>query len=100
MQTVKNELEKIMAVKRAFEWLCDGEVEAASILIHIKGTYKDWANIFTWLKMKRIRGAGLVEIFKNESPDGDGYLLGMTWILSRMKGHKFGTNSVKINELQ
>lgn len=100
MQTIQNEMQKIFAVRRAFEWLCDGNAEAAAALIFIKGNYKQWADIMTWLKMNRLRGQALADLFKNESPDGGGYHLGVTYILSRMKGFKNHTVAVKVNELR
>lgn len=100
MQTLQNEMQKIQAVRRVFEWLCDGNSDAANILIFIKGNYKQWADIFTWLKINKKRGLGIVELFQNESPDGGGYHMGVTYILSRIKGHKSQVESVKINELR
>ncbi len=104
MLTLKGELQKyqaeINAVRAAFEWLADGNKEAASALIFIKGNYKQWADIMTWLKVNRIRGQALADLFKNESPDGGGYHMGVTYILSRMKGHKNSIEGIKIDELR
>lgn len=104
MLTLNGELQKyqkqIAAVRAAFEWLSDGNMEAASALIFIKGNYKQWADIFTWLKVNRLRGQALADLFKNESPDGGGYHMGVTLILSRMKGHKHQIEGIKINELR
>ena len=103
MLTIKGELQKMQAelnaVKRAFEWLCDGDKDAAAILIFIKGNYKQWADILTWLKMNKKRGKGIVELFQNASPDGGGYHMGAEYILSRIKGNKNSIETVKINEL-
>lgn len=99
MQTIQNEMQKIQAVRRAFEWLCDGNAEAAAALIFIKGNYKQWADIMSYLKRQKLRGQAIADLFKNESPDGGGYHMGVTFILSRMKGHKNLTVSVKVDEL-
>lgn len=100
MQTLKNELQQIQRVRMAFEYLADGNGEAAAALIFIKGNYKQWADIMTWLKVNKLRGQSLADFFKNESPDGGGYHLGVQLILSRMKGHKNSTVAIKINELR
>lgn len=99
MQTLQNEIAKIQQVRKAFEYIADGSAEAAGILIYIKGTYKQWAEVMIWLRKNNIRGEKLAQLFQNESPDGGGYLLGMSYILSRMKGHKSHTVGVKANEL-
>jgi hypothetical protein len=104
MLTLNGELQKyqkqINAVRAAFEWLADGNKEAAAALIFIKGNYKQSADIMTWLKVNRIRGQALADLFKNESPDGGGYHMGVTYILSRMKGYKNSLETVKIDELR
>ena len=104
MLTLKGQLseyqKQINAVKAAFDWLCDGNTEAAAALIFIKGNYKQWADMMTWLKHNRIRGQALADLFKNESPDGGGYHMGATYILSRMKGHKNHIEGIKIDELR
>ena len=100
MQTLNTQLAKINKVRAAFEWLCDGNLEAAAALIFIKGNYKQWADIFAWLKVNRLRGQSLADLFKNESPDGGGYHLGVTLILSRMKGYKNNLQMVKVDELR
>jgi hypothetical protein len=99
MKTIQNEMQKLKLVKAAFDWLCDGNTDAAAILIFLKGNYKQWADMFTWLKVNKKRGQGIVELFKNESPDGGGYHLGAMYILSRLKGNKNSIEQVKINEL-
>lgn len=100
MQSIKDQLEQIIAVKRVFEYVADGNTEAANIMIYIKSNYKQWAEMIFWLKNNNIRGQNLVDFFKNESDEsGGGYFLGCTLILSRIKGHKNTLVGVKINEL-
>lgn len=90
---------EMIQVRRVFEYLADGNMEAGGALIFIKGNYKEWGAIFKWFKVNNIRGKALAELFKNESPDGGGYHMGVTHILSRMKGKKFSTETIKVNEL-
>lgn len=90
---------EMIQVRRAFEWLADGNMEAGNALIFIKGNYKEWAAIMKWLRVNNLRGKALADLFKNESPDGGGYHMGVTYILSRMKGKKFSTESIKVDEL-
>lgn len=104
MRTLKGELQRYVyemrMLRAAFEYLADGNMEAGGILIFLKGNYKRWADMFTWLKKNEMRGKKLVELFQNESPDGGGYHLGATYILSRIKGHKNHIVGIKADELR
>ena len=100
MLSIKEQLEQIQNLKRIFEYVADGNIEAANILIYIKSNYKEWGKMILWLKQNNIRGKNLVDFFKNESDEsGGGYFLGCTLILSRIKGHKNTLVGVKIDEL-
>lgn len=97
---LNKELEHLVNMRKIFEYLSDGEVEAANILIYIKSSYHEWEKMILWLKRNNIRGKNLINFFKNESDEsGGGYLLGCTLILSRIKGHKDTLIGVKINDL-
>lgn len=97
--SLQKQLSELEGLKKVVEYLWDGNQEAFNALYFIKSNYKEWASILKWLKDNNLRGQRLADLFKNESPDGGGYHLGVTLILSRMKGHKNGTVSVKVNEL-
>jgi hypothetical protein len=90
---------QVIILKKAFDLLADGDTKAASILIFLKGNYKEWQAMFIWLRKNNIRGKKLVELFQNESPDGGGYHMGATYILSRIKGHKHEIVGIKADEL-
>lgn len=97
MQSISEQLEQITRIKRVFDYVADGNLEAGNILIYIKSTYKQWGQMILWLKANDIRGQKLVDFFKNESDStGGGYLLGCTLIINRINK----TNeSLKITDL-
>jgi len=100
MQSIKSQLALISDLRKVFEYVANGNIEAGNILIYIKANYKEWEKMIIWLKRNNIRGQQLVDFFKNESDTtGGGYLLGSTLILSRIKGHKNTLVGVKIDEL-
>lgn len=96
MRFVTGELQGLRAV---ISYLWDGNMEAFNILTFIKGNYREWPAMVMYMKANHLRGEKLVQAFKNESPDGGGYHMAATFILSRIKGLKTGTTSVKIDEL-
>ena len=97
---IDKEIEHLKNMRRVFEYISDGEVEAANILIYIKSTYAEWEKMILWIKKNDLRGKKLIDFFKNESDEsGGGYLLGCTLILSRIKGHKNNLVGVKIYDL-
>ena len=96
---MQKQLEEINGLRKVIEYLWDGNQEAFNALYFIKANYKEWQGIIKWLKDNNLRGQALADMFKNESPDGGGYHLGVTLILSRMKGQKTGTTHIKINDL-
>lgn len=92
-------IEELVALKKIFNYLCDGEMEAANILYFLKSNYVQWRDMVVWLKRNNVRGKKLVQLFQNESPDGGGYHMGATYILSRTKGLKHEVRGIKIDEL-
>lgn len=94
---IANELQ---GLRKVIEYLWAGEPAAFNVLYFIKENYKEWAAIIKWLKDNNIRGKKLVELFQNESSDGGGYHMGVTYILSRIKGHKNTVVGVKLDELK
>lgn len=96
MRYVTGELAGLRAV---ISYLYDGNQDAFNILYFIKSNYKAWPEIVRWLKTNKLKGKSLVELFQNESPDGGGYHLGVTHILSRIKGLQHGTVGIKQDEL-
>ena len=96
MRYVAGELE---GLRKVIEFLWDGEQEAFNILYFIKSNYKQWPEMIVWLKENKLVGKRLVQMFQNESPDGGGYHLGATLILSRIKGLKNRTEGIKAWEL-
>lgn len=73
--------------------------QAFAALHFIKSNYKEWDKILIWLKRNELYGKKLVEFFQNESPDGGGYHMGVTLILSRIKGNKNFESTIKLDEL-
>lgn len=96
MKTVSGELE---GLRKIFEWLADGDQEAANALIFMKSQYATWPKMVLWLKTSELRGKRLVEFFQNESPDGGGYHMGIEFLDSRIKGHKHNIAGIKVDEL-
>jgi hypothetical protein len=92
-------MNNLEGLKKIITYLYDGEQEAFNILYFIKANYKDWPLIIKWLKDNKLKGKKLVEAFQNESPDGGGYHMGVTLILSRIKGMKHRTEGIKVDEL-
>jgi len=90
---------ELKGLREVLAYLYDGEQEAFSCLLFIKSNYKQWDEIIKWLKDNKIRGKKLVELMQNESPDGGGYHMGVTKIISMMEGIKFNTRTLKISEL-
>lgn len=96
LKYVANEL---AGLRQVLTHLYDGQQGAFNALIFIKGNYKQWPEIFQWLKANKLYGKKLVEFFQNESPDGGGYHLGVTLILARINGQKHSENIIKIDQL-
>ena len=96
MAGVSGELE---GLKKVISYLWDGNNEAFAAIYFLKSNYKEWPAMLTWLKRNKLTGQKLVEFFQNESSDGGGYHMGATKILSALKGLKFQTEAIKINEL-
>ena len=90
---------ELQGLRQVISYLWDGNQEAFNILFFVKSNYKQWNEIVLWLKRNKIKGDKLVELFQNESPDGGGYHMGATYILSRIKGHKHEIVGIKVNEL-
>ena len=86
--------------RKTLDYLYDGEPLAVMPLLFIKNNYVVWPDIFNWLVKNEIKGKKLVDFFANESPDGGGVHLGVTHILSRLKGHKHNTVGIKGDELK
>ncbi len=97
---LQHQINQTQGLRKVLEYLCDGNQEAFGILYYIKGNFKEWDAIIKWLKDNKITGQKLVDFFKNESDEtGGGYLLGVTTILSRLKGHKHLIKGIKADEL-
>lgn len=96
MRYVTGELE---GLRKVIAYLYDGNQDAFNAILFIKSNYKQWPEMIKWLKDNKIYGKKLVELFQNESPDGGGYHMGATYILSRIKGFKHGTIGIKADEL-
>ncbi len=90
---------ELQGLREVLSYLWDGEQEAFNALLFIKSNYKQWPDMIKWLKDNRIKGKKLVELMQNESPDGKGYHLGATKIISMMEGLKFRERMIKANEL-
>ena len=86
-------------LKKTLDYLYDGNAMTVKPLLIIRNTYKQYPDIFNWLVKNDIKGQKLVEFFQNESPDGGGVHLGVTHILSKIKGHKNTIVGIKGNEL-
>lgn len=95
-----NQIRYVAGFKKTLDFLYDGVPDTIKPLMMIQQTYKEWQDIYNWLFKNNIYGQKLVEFFQNESPDGGGVHMGVTHILSRMKGHKFNTVGIKGDELQ
>lgn len=95
----KDDRANLQGLMKVFMFLCDENVEAYNALYFIGENYKEWEQMFVWLKRNNKCGKSLVELFQNESPDGGGYHMGAIHILSRIKGHKHNTVSIKGDEL-
>ena len=90
---------ELAGLRKVLNYLYDGEQEAFNILYFVKANYKEWQAMFVYMKRNELIGKKLVAMFQNESPDGGGYHMGATFILSRLKGLKHGTTSIKVDEL-
>lgn len=90
---------ELQGLRRVLAYLTDGNMQAFAVLMFIKENYKEWDAMLSWLKNNKLCGQKLVEFFQNESPDGGGYLLGCTKIISRMEGKKYHERNVKIDDL-
>jgi hypothetical protein len=104
MEAIKNGRLKYLAkelegLRKVVSYLWDGNQEAFNAIYFLKANYKEWSNMLRWLRENQIYGQKLADFFKNESPDGGGYHLGATLILSRLKGHKFQEVTIKAGEL-
>lgn len=90
---------ELLGLRKVIEYLWDGNQEAFQALYFIKANYKQWPKMVLWLKDNNLKGQKLADMFKNESPDGGGYHMGATYILSRLKGNKHGLEGIKGDEL-
>ena len=90
---------ELQGLRQIISFLWDGNQEAFNILLFIKSNYKEWPAMIRWMKANKLVGQKLVDMFKNESPDGGGYHMGAMFILSRLKGFKHEVVGVKIDEL-
>lgn len=91
--------EEMQGLRKILGYLTDGNSNAFSALLFIKSNYKEWPKMILWLKNNNLTGQKLVEFFENASPDGGGYHMGATHILSRIKGHKNTIVGIKADEL-
>ena len=96
---VKEKWNRIIFRRSLIDYLWAGEQGAFNAIYFLVGHYKEWEEMLVWLGRNRISGKSLVELFQNESPDGGGYHMGATYILSRLKGLKHGLEGIKIDEL-
>lgn len=96
MAQVTGELE---GLRKVITYLWDGDNDAFQAILFIKSNYKQWPQMLMWLKANKLIGKKLVEFFQNESPDGGGYHMGATLIISRLEGMKHQERMIKINEL-
>ncbi len=94
------ETKGIADFRATLDFLYNGEPQTVKPLLMIKETYKEWPAIYNWLCRNKLTGKKLVEFFQNESPDGGGVHMGVTHILSRLKGHKHSEVGIKGDELQ
>jgi hypothetical protein len=90
---------ELKGLRKVIEYLWDGEQEAFNALFFMKSNYKQWPDMLRWLAHNRIKGEKLVELMQNESPDGGGYHLGCSKIISMMEGIRFNTRMIKGDEL-
>lgn len=90
---------ELQGLKQVISYLWDGNQEAFNALYFIKANYEQWPEMIRWLKKNGLKGQALADLFKNESPDGGGYHMGATYILSRIKGHKNTLVGIKRDEL-
>lgn len=90
---------ELQGLRQVISYLWDGNQEAFNILYFIKSNYKEWPKMVKWLKDNNLKGKALAEMFANESPDGGGYHMGATYILSKIKGNKHGLTPIKLDEL-
>jgi|SaaInlStandDraft_2_1057019.scaffolds.fasta_scaffold185974_2 hypothetical protein len=90
---------ELQGLRKVISFLWDGEQEAFNIVYFLKSNYKEWPDMLNWLKRNNLKGKDLVQMFQNESPDGGGYHMGATYILNKLKGNRFQTDSVKIGDL-
>lgn len=90
---------ELQGLRQIISYLWDGNQDAFNILYFIKSNYKEWPKMIKWLKDNNLKGKTLVEMFQNESPDGGGYHMGATYILSKIKGNKNGLTTIKVDEL-
>lgn len=89
---------ELAGLRTVVAYLYDGNLKAMQALIFLK-QYKQWPEMFIWLKNNQLTGKKLVEFFQNESPDGGGYHMGATLIISRLDGMKHQERIIKIDEL-
>lgn len=96
MKYVAGELE---GLRNIIAYLYDGNQGAFNAMYFIKSNYKQWPEIIRWLKRNDMKGKRMVEFFQNESPDGSGFHMGVTKIISMLDGLKFQERGIKIGEL-
>ena len=82
------------------DFLYDGCERAIFPLYYINSNFRRAHRIFLWMARNNLRGTKLLNFFKNESPDGGGFLPGVAYILSRIDGKKYTIEYVNAKELR
>jgi len=63
--------------------------------------YKKDLHIFNWLVVNELRGQKLIDFFKNETDRERGVLVGITFIINKLEGHKLGPlRSLHVTDLK
>lgn len=97
---VKMKLRRLVACRKLIEFLWGGNNEAFNALYYIIETYKNWEEYLNWLSKNKLTGKKLIEFFQNESPDGGGYLMGISFVASRLDGNKNEIKGINAGDLQ
>lgn len=89
---LENELRKVrydVGYKNTVSYLWGETVGTIFYLRQIQ-LYKRWREIFNWLVVNKKFGQGLVEFFQNETDRSQGVIVGITYIINKLEGHKMG----------
>lgn len=92
MHRMTNELNKIrydVGYRQTLTYLWDDNVGTIFYLQQVQ-LYKRWREIFNWLVTNKLNGQRLVDFFKNETDREKGVLVGITFIINKIEGHKIG----------